>query len=124
MLEDTVHIAGFIPDAARLLKGFDVFVLPSLKEGLPYTILEAFSAGVPVVATSVGGIPDIVEHQKNGLLVPPADPAALANAIAALSLDPEKREEFGRNTKQKSRERLPLSEMLEKTIALYSSEPV
>lgn len=75
-----VFLIEGIMDAARYLKAFDVFVLPSLKEGLPYVLLEAQCAGVPIVATAVGGIPDIV-NETNGVLVPPARPDLLAEAI-------------------------------------------
>ena len=75
-----VFLIEGVTDAARYLKAFDVFVLPSLKEGLPYVLLEAQCAGVPIVATAVGGIPDIV-NKTNGILVPPARPDLLAEAI-------------------------------------------
>lgn len=79
-LTHCVFLIEGVADAARYLKAFDVFVLPSLKEGLPYVLLEAQCAGVPIVATSVGGIPDIV-NETNGILVPPARPDLLAEAI-------------------------------------------
>ncbi len=72
---------GFINNAASLLPAFDLFVLPSRKEGLPYTLLEAMSQGVPLVATSVGAITDVITNTKNGLIVPPDDPSALSQAI-------------------------------------------
>lgn len=75
-----VFLIEGITDAARYLKAFDVFVLPSLKEGLPYVLLEAKLARVPIIATAVGGIPEIV-NETNGMLVPPARPDLLAEAI-------------------------------------------
>lgn len=79
-LEDRVFLAGQIPEARRYLKAFDCFVLPSIKEGLPYAILEALAAGIPVVATNVGGIPEIAKEAFIRL-VPPQNPQALAEAI-------------------------------------------
>ncbi|MCS7054563.1 MAG: glycosyltransferase family 4 protein, partial [Thermoflexales bacterium] len=83
-----VHILGFRSDTLRLLAASDAFVLPSLGEGLPLSVIEALAAGLPVIATWVGGIPEIVCHGENGLLVPPADAAALRSALLnVLSLD-------------------------------------
>jgi glycosyltransferase involved in cell wall biosynthesis len=67
-----------------ILHAIDLFVLPSRTEGLPITILEAMAAGRPVVATTVGGIPELVRHGETGLLVPPKDPQRLAEAMLAL----------------------------------------
>ena len=77
-------LAGFRHDLDELIRQLDLFVLPSYTEGLPNVVLEAFAAGVPVVATSVGGTPEIVQHERSGLLVPPGDASALAEAIADL----------------------------------------
>ena len=79
-LAQHVFLIEGVSDAARFLKAFDLFVLPSLKEGLPYVLLEAQLAGVPIVATAVGGIPDIINN-TNGILVPPARSDLLAEAI-------------------------------------------
>lgn len=79
-----VHWAGFSRQVPQLMTALDVYACPSLSESLPLTILEAMSAARPVVATSVGGIPEIIQHRKTGLLVRPSDPAALALAIAEI----------------------------------------
>jgi len=79
---------GSRPDAARLLALMDVVCLPSLYEGLPLALLEAMAAGKPVVASAVGGVPGVVSDGEHGLLVPPADPRALAEAIARLAEHP------------------------------------
>lgn len=76
-----VFLVGEIANGYRYFKAFDIFALSSLKEGLPFVLLEALSAGVPVAATKVGGVPEVVVHGENGVLTPPADPAALADAI-------------------------------------------
>jgi glycosyltransferase involved in cell wall biosynthesis len=77
-------------DKVKLLSGADVMVLPSYSEGLPYALLESMAAGVPVIATPVGAIPDVVSHDIHGFLVPPRDGKAIAEAIAILSGDREK----------------------------------
>ena len=119
-LLEHVTLAGFVPDAAQYLRGFDAFILPSLKEGLPYTILEAMHAGVPVIASSVGGIPDLVEHEKTGLLVPTKNAAELANAKEQLLASKETRTLFGKFGKKRVQEKFPFTTMLEKTLALYT----
>jgi glycosyltransferase involved in cell wall biosynthesis len=79
-----VHLAGFRTDVARLLSASDLFVLPSLQEAAGTALREAMMAGLPAIGTRVGGIPESIAHEKTGLLVPPADSAALAAAIGRL----------------------------------------
>jgi len=88
-LDDVVWLPGSRTDIAELMSGFDVFALPSIAEGTPVTILEAMACGLPVVASKVGGIPEVVDEQVTGLLVPPSDPAALAEALAVYVKDPQ-----------------------------------
>jgi sugar transferase (PEP-CTERM/EpsH1 system associated) len=88
-LDDVVWLPGSRTDIAELMSGFDVFALPSIAEGTPVTILEAMACGLPVVASRVGGIPEVVEHQVTGLLVPPSNAAALAEALAVYVQDPQ-----------------------------------
>lgn len=87
-LEGRVTLTGNITEAARFLKAFDLFVLASKSESYGYVLHEAGLAGVPVIATNVGGIPDIVTHKKTGLLVPPDNSVALQTAIAYLLNNP------------------------------------
>lgn len=94
-LEDQVHFAGLVSNLDELMQGADVFVLPSLWEGLPLTLLEAMAAGLPVIGTRVRGISEIIEEGRNGLLVAPTDPRELAGAIAALLADPARRALMG-----------------------------
>ena len=86
-LGDRVRWLGAVPDAARLFPGFDVFVLSSRTEGTPIVLFEAMAAGTPIVASAVGGVPDVVSSGE-ALLVPPDDPAALADAIRRVWTDP------------------------------------
>ncbi|MDP9841383.1 glycosyltransferase [Streptosporangium lutulentum] len=78
---NNVRLLGHVPDAARLIASSDLLVLSSSYEGLPVVIMEALAAGVPVVSTAVGGVPDLIEDHRNGLLVRPGDPVALAEAV-------------------------------------------
>jgi len=118
-----VRLIEFIPNAASYLKAFNIFVLPSIKEGLPYTIIEAMAAEVPIITTDVGGIPEIIDDNVNGILVPPKNSQILAKKIIELIKiihnDPEK----NRITTQKNREKIEqefsLEKMIERTKNLY-----
>lgn len=91
-LGDRFRFLGFRSDALRVLGGSDVFVLASRQEGLPVSYMEATAIGLPVVVTSVGGLPDFVEDGSNGLVVPPERPDLLADAIERVVSDPALRE--------------------------------
>lgn len=88
-LLNKIHFAGFQGNPERWLKLFDCLVQPSLTEGTPNAILEAICLGVPVVASEVGGVPDLITHEDNGLLVPPKDVNALAAAMQRMARDPD-----------------------------------
>jgi len=90
-VEGRVTLAGYRRDVGRLLLASDIFVISSRKEGLPMVLLEAMAAGLPVVATRVGAIPDALGDGQAGVLVPAEDPGALAAAIEALAADKERR---------------------------------
>jgi glycosyltransferase involved in cell wall biosynthesis len=95
-LENSFHFAGFQEQTSRYLLSFDVFVLPSLSEGLSSAILSAMASSLPVVATDVGGIPELIRNEEEGLLVPPGDPAALARALRRLCNEPQTRLQMGK----------------------------
>ena len=113
-IKDRVVFTGERHDIPYLLPAFDVFVLSSLTEGLPLTILEALAAGCPVVATRVGGIPEIIQDNVNGLLVEPADPAGLAIAVASLLSDPQKAASMGQAGKALVKEKFTAAVMVRK----------
>ena len=104
-LRDWVVFAGERRDVASVLPALDVFVCPSLYEGFGIAIVEAMAAGRPVIASSVGGIPEIVVHEETGLLVPPGDAPALADAIAALLSRPDLARAMGARGRERVRER-------------------
>jgi glycosyltransferase involved in cell wall biosynthesis len=95
-LADRVVFAGAREDVPRLLAAADIFVLPSLTEALPTVVAEAMAAGLPIIATTVGGIPEMVRHGEAALLVPPADPDALAAAALRLLANPRQAAAMGR----------------------------
>jgi glycosyltransferase involved in cell wall biosynthesis len=88
-LDGRITFHGRVQGAAELYRAFDVFVLSSRTEGTPVSLLEAMDAEVPVVSTSVGGVPDVVRHEQEALLVPPEDPGALASAVCRIRRERE-----------------------------------
>ncbi|MEK7063551.1 MAG: glycosyltransferase family 4 protein [Patescibacteria group bacterium] len=120
-LEERFHLLGFVENAATLLKGFDIFVLPSRKEGLPYTILEAGAAGVPVISTTVGGIPEIIDDNISGTLVNAFDAHELADALNEMIESPNTRERFGEALRAKVERDFSLPGMIRKTVQVYES---
>lgn len=119
-LERQVYLLGFLPDAAQYLSAFDCFLLPSVKEGLPYVILEAGLASLPVITTAIGGIPEIIDDTKTGLLVPSRDVDAFARAIKWMIENPERRTDLGTALYKKVSHDFSLTKMSTETIALYS----
>ena len=117
-----IRLAGFQDNATQYLKAFDIFVLPSIKEGLPYAILEAGRAGLPTVATAVGGIQDIITDGLSGFIVSPKSSRALAEAIGTLSQNKELMRKFARNLEKKVVSEFDFTTItLPKTLAVYNS---
>jgi sugar transferase (PEP-CTERM/EpsH1 system associated) len=118
-LGDSVRFVGFRSDVQRLLPAFDLFVLSSHEEGLPISLLEAMSAGRPVVATAVGCIPELVSNGERGLVVPPRAPENLADAILKLLSDESACARYGEAGKRHVESRFSVSEMINRYEALY-----
>lgn len=118
-LENTVHFLGFIENGRKLLSGADVFLFTSRTENLPFAILEAGACQVPTIATSVGGIPEIIKDMQNGILIHPKNPKEIAEAITYLLNHKEKRKEFGEEIKKTVANFFTLQKMLRETIKIY-----
>ena len=105
-LSDTIHFHGVVDRDALVaaLQRADLFILPSLQEGLPLALLEAMACGLPVISTDVGGIPEILVHEKNALLVPPADVPSLAASLAHAIRDQSLRTRLGHASRQTAEE--------------------
>jgi glycosyltransferase involved in cell wall biosynthesis len=117
-----VTFAGERADVSELLARSDVFVLSSRSEGLPLSVLEAMAAGLPVVASAVGGVPELVAHGESGLLVPPGNAHALTEALAQLVADPALRLRLGRAGRRIALERFDISAFRDAHRELYRSE--
>jgi glycosyltransferase involved in cell wall biosynthesis len=118
-LEGRLLFLGERKDAASFMALFDVFVLPSLWEGLPFVLVEAAAWGKPIVATAVDGVPEILEDGKTGLLVPPKDPSALAEAVIRLLKDKKEAHRLGETARALVPPRFPLRRMVDQTQNLY-----
>jgi len=114
-----VKFVGVRRNIPEILASLDLFVLPSRWEGLPLALLEAMAACLPVVATAVGGTPEVVIDGETGLLVPPGDPDALAQAIVFLIENPELRKKMGQAGRKRVAEHFTIQETVRKTEALY-----
>ena len=119
-LQEDIILAGFVMGASKYLKAFDIFILPSLKEGLPYVVLEAMNAGLPIVASSVGGLTDLVENEKNGILIPPKNPDEIANSLSLLIKSKSMREKMGARSLELATQKFSFEKMLSGTIDIYS----
>jgi len=118
-LEKHVLLPGFRTDILGCIKAFDLFVMSSVTEGLGTSLLDAMAAARPIVATTAGGIPEIVEHGVNGLLVPPRDAPALADAIQRALADAELRRRMGDAGFARVNQRFTVDRMVAATAAAY-----
>ncbi len=118
-LSKKVFLVGFKENASSLLNAFDIFLFPSVKEGLPYALLEAGSAKMPVIASHVGGIPEIIDDMKSGILVRSKAPMEIYKAIIFLIENKNKMEEFGNSLNLKIEKEFSLSKMIKKTLDVY-----
>jgi glycosyltransferase involved in cell wall biosynthesis len=114
-----VVLAGFRPEVLGLLKGLDLFVMSSVTEGLGSALLDAMAAARPIVATTAGGIPEVVADGKTGVLVPPRDSGALANAILALLRDPGRRARLAEAGRARVKQQFSDERMVDATLAVY-----
>lgn len=118
-IDGHVVLAGFVDDLESILPHLDLVVHPALMEGLGVALLQASAAGVPIVASCAGGIPEVVHHGENGLLVPPADSSALQEAILALLNDREVRKKMGDAGKRLIATSFSVEVMCEGNLSVY-----
>jgi glycosyltransferase involved in cell wall biosynthesis len=121
-LDGAVTIAGERTDVRELLAAADIFVLSSRSECMPISVLEAMAAGLPVVASAVGGVPEVVVEGETGLLVPPEHPETLAAVLASLIADAGARERMGAAGRARARARFDLPQFHRAHVELYRRE--
>jgi len=120
-LDRHVRFLGFRSDARALVELLDVLVVPSLSEGTPLVVLEAMAAGIPVVASAVGGIPDQIRHEREGLLVPPGDSTALGDALLGLLRNPAHARRLGEAGRRRWASEFNHATMVGRVEAVYRS---
>ena len=118
-LQDKVFLVGDVADAAKYLPAFDALILSSVKEGLPYLILEAGLAGIPVISTNVGGVGEIIKDGENGILIEPKNPQAIADAVKNIINDGDKAKKLSAKLKKSVAEDFSFKEMAERTEWVY-----
>jgi len=118
-ISDSVYFLGFMDNARKFLRAFDVFVLASRSEALGYVLIEAGYASLPVIATEVGGIPEVVKDLETGALVQPEYPEEICHVLQNFSKEPELMRTLGSNLNTFVREEYSLNQMFDKTFALY-----
>lgn len=119
LIERFTWLPGERDDIPEILRSLDIFVQPSLAEGISNTILEAMASGVPVVATKVGGNAELVEHGTTGMLVPPADSAAIVSALDRYADDPELRLMHGRAGRRRAETGFSIQAMVARYVQVY-----
>lgn len=121
-LQDSVLLFGNIPKAYQYLKTFDIFLMPSLSEGLPYVLLEAGLANIPVVATAVGGIPEIIDDMQSGILIQPRKSREVAHAIEFYLTHKKIQKEYAIALQNKIIKEFSIEKMVGKTIEIYTKD--
>jgi glycosyltransferase involved in cell wall biosynthesis len=116
---ERVKLLGRIDDPRQLLSASDAFAMPSLKEGLGIAALEAMASALPVIASRVGGLREVVEHDRTGIIVPPADPDSIASAIGRLARTPALSSQMGAAARARAVENYSMERMAARTLALY-----
>jgi len=114
-MQKHITITGFVESSIEVMKSFDLIVIPSVFEGIPLVLLEAMSIGVPIIASSVGGIPQVIVDGENGILVPPKNPIAIKDAVLALRKSPD----FYANIQRNALATIETQYLYEKIIGLY-----
>lgn len=118
-MNDRIVFTGYIDNIPEFLSGLDIFVVPSIAEGLSITTIEAMTAGLPVVASNTGGLPELVKHGETGLLVEPRNPESIAGAVEELLNDPRKREMMGRCGRNAAAIQFSIETMINRTSEVY-----
>ena len=118
-IQESIILSGYKENGVALLSAFDIFLLSSITEAFPYAVLEAGRVGLPVIATAVGGIPEIIDDMESGVLIQSKNGSEVARAIAFLIDNPERRISLGQTLEARIRDRFNIETMAKETFALY-----
>ncbi len=119
-LTDYVNLVGYLENARQYLLAFDMYIIPSLKEGLPYSLLEAGLVGLPSIASNVGGIPEVIYDYESGLLINPNNHMTIVDALDFLLNNPDKRSIYSENLVNHIKNNFDLLKMFRATLEVYS----
>jgi glycosyltransferase involved in cell wall biosynthesis len=119
-MEENIFLCGHIDNASKILKAFDIFILPSLSEGLPYVLEEAGLANIPVIATNVGGVPEIIQNDKNGLIINPKSSTDISESILLLTFNPNKRDSLAKEIELTIKNKFSIKNMISETEKIYN----
>jgi glycosyltransferase involved in cell wall biosynthesis len=119
-LNEYVHFTGYLAEARQYLLAFDIYLISSKKEGLPYSLLEAGLSGLPCIASNVGGIPEVIVDKSTGLLINPDNHMSIVAALDFLFTNTDKRSAYSKNLSEHIDKNFSLGEMIEKTKAVYA----
>ena len=118
-MQQKIKLVGNVPDGSKYLKAFDIFTLTSKSEALPYALLEAGKAGLAVIATKVGGIPEIINDEENGLLIESENIEEISEKINELIKNKTLREKLGNNLKETINNKFSIEKMFDSTKRIY-----
>ncbi len=118
-IDDSVRFLGYCSDVPGLLAALDLFVISSHKEGLCTSLMDAMAAQLPIVATGAGGIPEVVEDMKTGIIVPPCNPQALAEALISLATDRELATRLSMQARETAQQKFDYHKMVKDTLNIY-----
>lgn len=117
--DKNIVLAGHVNEAREYIKAFDIFLLSSIKEGLPFAILEAGYVGVPIISTSVGGIPEVIQNLEQGMLIPPKRSQEIKNALVYLDEHPEAKDKMVKALKERINEKYNFEKIIVQIKKLY-----
>ncbi len=118
-LKESVILLGNVPNAFQYMRAFDIFLMPSLSEGLPYALLEAGLAGLPIVASAVGGIPEVIEDMKSGVLIQPRKSKEIRHALEFFILHKRMRSDYSKSLSERVLHEFSIQKMVAETIEVY-----
>lgn len=121
-MQESVFILGLVPIAFQYIKAFDIYIMPSISEGLPYSLLEAGLASLPIVATAVGGIPEVIDDMETGILIQPKKPREIQHALEFFITHKKTQKEYSLKINKKVLKGFSIEKMIEDTLKIYNNK--
>lgn len=121
-MQESVFLLGLVPIAFQYIKAFDIYIMPSISEGLPYSLLEAGLASLPIVATAVGGIPEVIDDMETGILIQPKKPREIQHALEFFITHKKTQKEYSLKINKKVLKGFSIEKMIEDTLKIYNNK--